>query len=111
MTPNKKSRTVDQSQRLFERGLVCLGQEHRLPVEVTRGMAILTSERQEAGKVAAVIVDKDSQKVTHVLLTRPRLTPDYRLVPVKLIEEVDENTVLLDICSQGIETLSVRQTS
>lgn len=111
MTQNKNSRTPDQSQRLFERGLVCLRQEHCLPVEVTRGMAILTSEGQEAGKVAAVIVDNDSQKVTHILLTRPRQVPDYRLVPVTLIEQVDEEIVLLEICGQAIESLPTRQTS
>ena len=102
----------NQSERLFERGLISLAQkQYQLPVEVSRGMTILTSERWEAGKVAAVVVDNDSQKVTHVLLTRPRLSPDYRLIPVKLIKQVDENTVLLDICGQAIETLSVRQTS
>ncbi|MCB0168807.1 MAG: hypothetical protein KDI79_31560 [Anaerolineae bacterium] len=104
--------TSNQSERLFERGLITLAQkQYQLPVEVSRGMTILTSERWEAGKVAAVVVDNESQKVTHILLTRSRLAPDYRLVPVKLIEQVDENTVLLDICSQAIETLSVRQTS
>lgn len=101
--------TSNQSERLFERGLISLTQEqYQLPVEISRGMTILTSERREAGKVAAVIVDNDSQKVTHVLLTRPRLVPDYRLVPVSLVEQVDENTVLLEICNQAIESLPTR---
>jgi len=110
MTQIRKSEPFDQSRRLFERGLIYLGQGYRLPVEVTRGMAILTSEGHEAGKVAAVIVDNDSQKVTHILLTRPRQVPDYRLVPVILIEQVDEETVLLEICNQAIESLPIRQT-
>ena len=71
-------------------------------------MTILTRERQEAGKVAAVVVDNDSQKVTHILLTRPRQMPDYRLVPVTLIEQVDEETVLLEICNQAMESLPTR---
>jgi len=73
-------------------------------------MSILTREGWEAGKVAAVVVDNDSQNVSHVLLTRPRHVPDYRLVPVTLIERVDEESVLLEICNQAIESLPIRQT-
>jgi len=89
-------------------GSICPQQENGLPVTVSRGMTILTREGWEAGKVAAVVVDNDSQKVTHVLLTRPRLAPDYRLVPVSLVEQVDEDTVLLEICNQAIESLPTR---
>lgn len=103
-----KPDTNNQSQRLFESGSIYLKQENDLPIKVSRGMTILTRERQEAGKVAAVIVDNDSQKVTHILLTRPRLVSNYRLVPVSLVEHVDENTVLLEICNQAIESLPTR---
>ncbi len=111
MTQNKESGTVDQSQRLFESGSICPEREHGLPVKVSRGMTILTNEGREAGKLAAVVVDNDSQKVTHLLLTRPRLVPEYRMVPVNLIEQVDEAVVFLEICSQAIESLPIRQTS
>ena len=97
--------TSNQSQRLFESGSICPEQENGLPTKVSRGMIILTSDGQEAGKVAAVVVDNDSQKVSHILLTRPRLVPEYRLVPLNLIEQVDEDTVLLEICGQAIESL------
>lgn len=103
-----KPDTNNQSQRLFESGSIYLKQENDLPIKVSRGMTILTRERQEAGKVAAVVVDNDSQKVTHILLTRPRHVPDYRLVPVTLIEQVDEATVLLEICNQAMESLPTR---
>lgn len=111
MSPNNNSVTSNQSQRLFESGSISPEQGNGLPVKVSRGMTIQTSEGWEAGKVAAVVVDNDSQKVTHVLLTRPRLVPDYRLVPVNLIEQVDEDIVLLDVCSQDIESLPTRQMS
>jgi sporulation protein YlmC with PRC-barrel domain len=45
---------------------------------VTRGLAILTSEGQEAGKVAGVIVDDDSQKVTRILPNNQR--PHFYLI-------------------------------
>lgn len=110
MSPKNNSVTSNQSQRLFESGSTCPEQENGLPVNVSRGMTILTNEGWEAGKVAAVVVDSDSQTVTHLLLTRPRLVPEYRLVPVNLIEQVDEQVVLLEICSQAIESLPIRQT-
>jgi len=101
--------TDNPSQRLFESGPISLKRENALPVVVNRGMLIVTNEGWEVGKVAAVVVDTQHQKVTHVLLTRPRLAPDYRLVPVNLIEQVDENNVLLDICSQAIDSLPLRK--
>jgi len=111
MSPNHNSVTGNQPQRLFESGSICPEQANDLPVKVSRGMIILTSEGWEAGKVAAVVVDNDSQKVTHVLLTRPRLVLDYRLAPVNLIKQVDKGVVVLDVCSQDIESLPTRQTS
>lgn len=109
MTLKKDLASAKQSQRLFERGLISLAQkQYQLPVEVSRGMTILTREGWEAGKVAAVVVDNNSQQVTHILLTRPRLRSDYRLVPVNLIKMLNEETVLLEICSQAVESLPTR---
>lgn len=74
-------------------------------VEVRRGMMILTSEGHEAGRVAAVIVDKLDQRVTHILLSRLNQRPEYRLVPISLIEQVHEEQVLLSIFNQVVNTL------
>jgi sporulation protein YlmC with PRC-barrel domain len=76
-----------------------------IAVEVRRGMMIVTSEGHEAGRVAAVIVDKSNQRVTHVLLSRLNHRPDYRLVPISLIEQVFEEQVLLRIFNQVVNTL------
>ena len=111
MTGGKNSTTIDQTQRLFERGLIRLEQTNGLTVEVTRGMAIQTNEGQEAGKVAAIVVDSASQQVTHLLLGRLRPSPDYRLIPVNLIEQIAQETVLLGIGSQTVESLPGRRTS
>ena len=111
MTGDKNSKTVDQAQRIFERGLICLEQTNGLTVEVTRGMAIMTNEGQEAGKVAAIVVDSASQQVTHLLLGHLRPSPDYRLIPVNLIEQIAQETVLLGIGSQTVESLPGRRTS
>lgn len=108
MTQRNHSATSAASQRLFERGLVCLEPEN-IPVEVSRGMVILTQAGWEAGKVAAVVVEDPGQQVTHLLLVRSHLVSDYRLVPVSLIEEVGEGVVSLGLSREAVESLPRRQ--
>lgn len=108
---NKDPANNDPLEKLMVSGLVHLTQEDSSPFEVSRGMAILTCDGREVGKVAAVIVDSRSQIVTHILLTRLHLSPEYRLVPVNLIKQVSEETISLDVCRQTIESLPVRQAS
>lgn len=108
---DKDSVNADQPDKLMVSGLVCLQKREGLPAEVKRGMIIRTREGREAGKVAAVIVDNEHQQVTHVVLGRTVQTPDYRLVPVDLIEQVDGETVSLGIFDQVVESLPKRQAS
>ena len=74
-------------------------------VDICRGMIILTSEGHEAGRVAAVIIEREGQHVTHILLTRPSQLPEYRLVPIELVEQVHEEMVRLCILSTVVNTL------
>lgn len=99
--------SADKRQRLFERGQVRLDRENQAqPVEVSRGMAVLTQDGREAGRVAAVVIDSQSWQISHVLLGRPHLTRDYRLVPVELIKEVNGESIYLLIDSEAVESLS-----
>ena len=74
-------------------------------VEVSRGLLILTSEGREAGRVAAVIIDRHSQQATHILLSRLSQLLEYRLVPIALIEQVHQEKVLLRIFNQDVNSL------
>jgi hypothetical protein len=65
-------------------------------------MVILTSEGQEAGRVAAVVLGRHDQQVTHILLSRLSQISDYCLVPISLIDSVHEERVLLRIFSQVV---------
>ena len=60
-------------------------------------MSVQTIEGDTAGRVAAVVLDEEHQKVTHILLMQERQLVEYRLVPVELIEEVEQEAVLLCI--------------
>jgi hypothetical protein len=76
-----------------------------IAVEVRRGMIILTSEGLEAGRVAAVAIDRRNQQVTNILLSRLIQRHEYRLVPISIIEQVLEEKVLLCIFNQVVNTL------
>lgn len=54
---DKDSINADQPEKLMVGGLVCLEKGKGVLAEVKRGMSVRTREGQEAGKVAAVIVD------------------------------------------------------
>lgn len=74
---------------------------------IHRGMSVQTSEGDTAGRVAAVVLEQEKQAITHILLMRDRQLLEYRLVPVELIEEVDEEAVLLRIFQSVVESLPV----
>jgi hypothetical protein len=91
-------------------GLVVSGsiypdQENNIAVEVRRGMIILTNEGREAGRVAAVIIEGQDQQVTHILLSRLSQSPEYRLVPISIVEQVYEEKVRLHIFNQAVNSL------
>ncbi len=74
-------------------------------VEVHRGMTVQTSEGHAAGHVAAVVMDQDQQKVTHVLLLQERQLLKYRMIPVELIKQVGDEKVLLRISQPAVDSL------
>ena len=97
--------TSDHAVTLMESGLLTAqSMDHtdcstgaRGGAAIHRGMSVQTSEGDTAGRVAAVVLDEEQQKVTHILLMQERQLVEYRLVPVELIEEVEQEAVLLCI--------------
>ena len=79
------------------------------PVEVKRGMVLLGQDEQQAGVVAAVVLDCCSQKGTHILLGHVPPTSDYRLIPLKLIDRIGGETIWLRASSEEIEKLPIHQ--
>ncbi len=79
------------------------------PVEVQRGMMILGQDEQEVGVVAAVVLDCRSQEVTHILLGHVPPTSVYRLIPLKLIDRIDGESLWLRASSEKIEKLPIHQ--
>lgn len=74
---------------------------------IHRGMSVQTSAGDTAGRVAAVVLDAEQQKVTHILLMQERQLVEYRLVPVEFIEEVEQQAVLLCILQPVVGHLPI----
>lgn len=55
------------------------------PVVVRRGMAVHTCDGCPAGYIAAVVVDRDEQRITDLLLIRQCRQPDYQLLPITAV--------------------------
>lgn len=73
--------------------------------EIRRGMSVQTQEGHTAGRVAAVVLDQDRQKVTHILLMQERKLLEYRLVPVELIEQVENEAIRLRTFQHVVDNL------
>jgi sporulation protein YlmC with PRC-barrel domain len=104
---NNSTKLPDQ--KLMVSGTIHLEQIDSTPIEVQRGMIILTREGVEAGRVAAMVIDCRSEEVTHVLLGHVPPTSDYRLVSLNLIDRVDRDVIQLRVTSEDIEKLPVHQ--
>jgi hypothetical protein len=75
------------------------------PATVHRGMTVETSEGAAAGHVAAVLLDAERQEVTHFLLVQEHQQLEYRLIPIELIRQVDDEKVQLCIMQPAVNIL------
>lgn len=95
-------------QKLLISGFITLAQDSA-PVSLQRGMAVLTQEGVTVGAVAAVVLNSGRQEITHFLLGQVPPTAVYRLIPLSLIDKIDEEVVWLHIPSEKISTLPLHQ--
>ena len=96
-------------EKIMVDGRIHLPSPHPATQEIQRGMKVMSSDGREVGFVAAVIIQKETDSVTHILLGHIPVTPDYRRIPVTLVENVDEDTVFLNIIHQAVDKLAVHQ--
>jgi hypothetical protein len=95
----------DAQQELLVSGLIYPLEGEAAAVEIRRGMTILTTEGEIAGIVAGVINDRDPQQVKYILLSRPSQQIEYLIVPIELVQQISEETVLLHVLAEVVNTL------
>lgn len=98
------SSSNDEDQlELFESGLLYPVDGN--PVVVHRGMTILNVYGEAMGMVAGVIKSRYSQYLKYILLSRPSQKIEHRVIAISLIQQVSEETVVLQIPSVLVNTL------
>lgn len=105
ITEKENSSKKKPAQKLMVSAFVCLNNGCPLSTEVRRGMAVQSEEGQEIGKVGAVMLDAESRKATHVLLSRLPEMRGYWLVPVGAITQVVDEYVRLIISKDYMDNL------
>lgn len=99
--PTTDNKTPEQtSQKLFICGQLTPTSHDDTTVDVCRGMTVRAREGHDIGYVAAVVTDVPTAEVTHVILGYCHSASDYRLTPVALVSEVDDDTVRLRVSAQ-----------
>ncbi len=101
--------TLLPAQKLLVSGLIRLDKPEAELVELRRGKTVVDQDGQEVGGVAAVVLDCASQEITHVLLGHLPLTAVYRLIPLPLIDKIDEEIVWLTIPRAEVKNLPIHQ--
>lgn len=98
-TTNNKT-PEQSSQKLFVCGQLTPAPQGETAVDVCRGMTVRAREGHDIGYVAAVVTEAPATDVTHIILGYCQAASDYRLIPVSLVSEVDDDTVRLRVSAQ-----------
>jgi sporulation protein YlmC with PRC-barrel domain len=92
---------------LMVRAFVCINENCALSTEVRRGMQILSIERNEIGKVAAVMLDPESRNATHLLLSRLPEIRGYWIIPLDMVLQIKDKAVLTNITEDNLDGLTL----
>jgi len=77
--------------------------EHK--VLLKEGARVMSSDQKHVGDVERLLVDSNTNKATHFLITQGLLFKDRKLVPVHWVKSFEEDKVTLAVSSQLLEDL------
>lgn len=88
--------------------LVC-GWVERVGGEVVRGMPVRAEDGCLVGAVAAVVQSGAAKMMTHLLLGQVPPTAVYRLIPLALLDHLEDEQVWLNASCQQVDDLPLHQ--
>jgi uncharacterized protein YrrD len=74
-------------------------------VPLQEGVDVISSDDEHVGDVERLLVDTDSNRATHFVISQGLLFKDRKLIPVSWINSVQEDKVHLTISSKMLERL------
>ncbi len=70
-----------------------------------KGARVISADDQHVGEIESVLVDKQSSRATHFVISQGLLFKDHKLVPADWIKVTGENEVFLSVHSKTLEGL------
>jgi sporulation protein YlmC with PRC-barrel domain len=77
--------------------------EDSIPLE--EGAPVYTADREHIGDIARLLIDNETQRVTHLVISRGLLLKSEKLIPEAWIRDVEEEKVVLGVGSNFVEGL------
>jgi uncharacterized protein YrrD len=74
-------------------------------IHLKEGTDVMSADGEHVGDVERLIIEPDSNKTTHFVISQGLLFKDRKLVPVHWVRSVDEEKVQLSVTSQLLEQL------
>jgi uncharacterized protein YrrD len=74
-------------------------------MQLKQNSSVLTAGGDEVGRVDRVVIDPQSQRVTHVVVRKGTLFTEDKVVPMEMIETADEEQVRLREDAGDLESL------
>ena len=72
---------------------------------IEEGANVITLDEEHVGNVEEVIFDPDSDRATHLIISKGLLLQDEKLIPVNWVKEYDQQKIKLFVDSTVIENL------
>ncbi len=74
-------------------------------VPLKDGSNVISSDGRHVGDVERLLVEPDSGKVTHLLISQGLLFKDHKMIPTNWVQAVEEDKVNLKVSSRVLEDL------
>lgn len=74
-------------------------------MEFKQHIGVLTVDAEEAGRLDRVVINPETNEVTHLVVQQGILSPTNKVIPIELVEVGDENGVVLRVTADEVAQL------
>lgn len=74
-------------------------------VAVKEGAKVVTAEGKNVGKVESIMANTPDDQATHLVVTSGVMTEEKKLVPIQLVDEIDEKEIRLNVNKDSVKEL------
>jgi hypothetical protein len=93
MQPPPEEQVVTQVEQHIPQGTVAMKE----------GAKVITADGKHVGNVERVLADASLEQITNLEISKGLLTKEWRLIPMKWVESIDEDDVYLRVNESAID--------